>query len=53
MNPGEVVRADAEGFWIATGSGVLSLEEVQLEGKRRLAGVDFIRGARVAKGERL
>jgi methionyl-tRNA formyltransferase len=53
MNPGEVVRADAGGFWIATGSGVLSLEEVQLEGKRRLAGVDFVRGARVAKGDRL
>jgi methionyl-tRNA formyltransferase len=52
-DPGEVVRADEQGFWVATGSGILSLEEVQLEGKRRLAGVDFIRGARVAKGERL
>ena len=52
-NPGEVVRADGQGFWVATGSGILSLEEVQLEGKRRLAGVDFIRGARVAAGERL
>jgi len=50
---GEVVRADHEAFWVATGSGILSLEEVQLEGKRRLGGVDFIRGARVAKGERL
>jgi methionyl-tRNA formyltransferase len=52
-HPGEVVRADGEGFWVATGSGILSLEEVQLEGRRRLSGVDFIRGARVAKGERL
>jgi methionyl-tRNA formyltransferase len=51
--PGEVVRADREGFWVATGSGILSLDEVQLEGKRRLSGVDFIRGARVVKGERL
>ena len=51
--PGEVVRADSEAFWVATGSGILSLQEVQLEGKRRLSGVDFIRGARVAKGERL
>ncbi len=52
-DPGAVVRADNEGFWVAAGSGVLSLEEVQLEGKRRLSGVDFIRGARVVKGERL
>jgi len=52
-NPGEVVRADGQGFWVATGSGILSLEEVQLEGKRRLSGVEYTRGSRVAKGERL
>lgn len=51
--PGEVVRADSEGFWVATGSGILVLEEVQLEGKRRVGGVDFARGARIVKGERL
>jgi methionyl-tRNA formyltransferase len=51
-DPGTVVRADSEGFWVATGSGALSLEEVQLEGKRRLDGIAFIRGARVVKGER-
>ncbi len=51
-NPGEVVRADGAGFWVATGSGILGLDEVQLEGKRRLGGVDFIRGARIVKGER-
>jgi methionyl-tRNA formyltransferase len=52
-DPGEVVRADGQGFCVATGSGILSLDKVQLEGKRRLSGVDFIRGARVVKGERL
>ena len=51
--PGQVVRADGQGFWVATGSGLLSLDEVQIEGKRRLSGVDFIRGARVVEGERL
>ena len=51
--PGEVVRADGSGLWVATGEGILSLEEVQLEGKRRLSGIEFIRGARVAEGERL
>jgi methionyl-tRNA formyltransferase len=50
--PGTVVRADASGLWIATSAAALSLEEVQLEGKRRLSGVEYMRGARVGKGER-
>ncbi len=52
-SPGEVIRADSHGFWVASGSGVLSLEEVQLENKRRLAGVEFIKGARIQSGDRL
>ena len=52
-NPGEVVRADSGGFWVATGSGVIDLEEVQLENKKKLSGVEFIRGARVKAGDRL
>jgi methionyl-tRNA formyltransferase len=51
--PGEVIRADRNGFWVATGSGVLALEEVQLENKKRLAGVEFVKGARIVKGDRL
>jgi methionyl-tRNA formyltransferase len=49
--PGEIVRADSGGFWIATGNGTLSLEEVQLENKKRLVGVEFIKGARIAAGD--
>jgi methionyl-tRNA formyltransferase len=52
-SPGEVIRADGNGFWIATGAGVLGLEEVQLENKKRLPGVEFIKGARIRKGEHL
>ncbi len=52
-NPGEIVRADSGGFWIATGNGTLSLEEVQLENKKRLPGVEFIKGARIAAGDHL
>jgi methionyl-tRNA formyltransferase len=52
-HPGEVVRADVTGFWVATSDGILSLEELQLEGKRRLNAVDFVRGARITQGERL
>ena len=52
-NPGEVMRADAGGLWVATSSGFLRLEEVQLENRKRLSGVEFLRGARIKPGDRL
>jgi methionyl-tRNA formyltransferase len=51
--PGIVLRADAQGFWISTGFEALGLEEVQLENRKRLSGIEFIRGARVKAGDRL
>ncbi|HEY1233099.1 MAG TPA: methionyl-tRNA formyltransferase [Candidatus Binatia bacterium] len=51
--PGEIVRADSGGFWVATSAGVIGLEEVQLENKKKLPGLEFLRGARVATGDRL
>jgi methionyl-tRNA formyltransferase len=45
------MRADEDGFWVATSSGVLELEEVQLENKKRLSGVAFLRGARIKSGD--
>ncbi len=51
--PGEIVRADVGGFWVVTGSGAIGLEEVQIENKKRLSGVEFIRGARIKTGDRL
>jgi methionyl-tRNA formyltransferase len=42
--PGEILQADQRGLVIATGSGALLLGEVQLEGKRRVSGTEFIRG---------
>ena len=50
--PGEILQADVNGFWVKTGDGVLSLEEVQLENKKRLLGVEFVKGARIKKGDR-
>ncbi len=50
---GEVVRADRGGLWIATGRGILSLEEVQLENRKRLSAGEFLKGAKIEKGERL
>lgn len=51
--PGEVVKADKEGLWIATGNGLLSLEQVQLENKKRMAAGEFLNGTRIEKGARL
>jgi methionyl-tRNA formyltransferase len=51
--PGEIIRADSNGFWVSTGSGILSLEEVQLENKKRLPDVEFVKGARIETGEHL
>ena len=51
-SPGEVLRADPGGFWIATGDGILSVEELQMENRKRLPAADFIRGTRIEKGER-
>jgi methionyl-tRNA formyltransferase len=41
--PGEILRKDKE-LVIATADRALSLGEVQLEGKRRMAAADFLRG---------
>ncbi len=38
---------------IKCGAGMLELAEVQAAGRRRMAGADFMRGRRVAKGTRL
>jgi methionyl-tRNA formyltransferase len=51
--PGEVVRADCGGLWVATGCGLLDLREVQLENRKRLLAEEFLKGARIEKGERL
>ncbi len=51
--PGEVIRADDGGFWIATGQGVIGLQEVQQENRKRMPAPDFVRGARIRVGETL
>jgi methionyl-tRNA formyltransferase len=50
--PGTVLEA-GERWLVAAGDGALELLEVQTAGKRRMAAADFLRGARVAPGERL
>jgi methionyl-tRNA formyltransferase len=43
-SPGEIVCADQRGLVVAAGRQALSLQEVQLEGKRRMAATEFLRG---------
>jgi len=50
--PGEVVRTDKNGVYVACGRGVLLLRELQPEGKRAMDGPSFVNGFRVATGEK-
>jgi methionyl-tRNA formyltransferase len=52
-SPGQVMRADLVGLWIATGSGIIRLDEVQLENRKRLSDIEFVKGARIKPGDRL
>lgn len=42
--PGTILRADSCGLLVGADRGALLLREVQLEGKRRMAAAEFIRG---------
>lgn len=48
--PGTVLKADREGIEIACSGGSLFIEELQLEGKKRLTAADFLAGCRLAPG---
>ena len=52
-DPGTVVRTDKNGIYVQTGNGVLRLDEIQLEGKKRMDSNAFLRGFEVPSGIRL
>lgn len=47
---GQVVRSTKDALQIQTGAGILSLQEVQLEGKKRMEIADFLRGNPITEG---
>ncbi len=49
--PGTVVAAGTEGILVSCGSGLLRLLEVQMEGSRRLAVANFLRGHALQVGD--
>lgn len=51
--PGTVIRTDKRGLYVACADGVLCLDEVQLEGKKRMACADFLRGYQVTESTKL
>ena len=52
--PGAFLSADRSGFNVLCGEGsVLHIEEIQIEGKRRIGAADFLNGVRLSAGDRI
>ncbi len=47
---GTMIKVTRDELWVQTGNGQLALLEVQLEGKKRMAIADFLRGYPVTEG---
>ena len=48
--PGTVVRVEKDSFYVQTGSGLLKINELQLEGKKRMDSAAFLRGYPMTEG---
>jgi methionyl-tRNA formyltransferase len=48
--PGSVLRADREGIEVVCASGAIIIEELQLEGRKRLPAGDFLAGCKIGPG---
>ncbi|MDD6193526.1 MAG: methionyl-tRNA formyltransferase [Lachnospiraceae bacterium] len=51
--PGVICYADESGIWVSTKENYLVLEEIQLEGKKRMSAADFLRGRTLEMGTKL
>lgn len=51
--PGTVIRTDKSSIYVSTGDGVLRIDELQLEGKKRMSVRDFLLGQHVEAGDRI
>jgi len=49
--PGEIINVSKEGIVVATGEDSLVIEELQMEGKRRMKAEEFIAGHKICIGE--
>lgn len=53
LSPGELVVAGEELLLLCGGMSALRLDELQVEGRRRMTAAEFMRGYQVKTGERL
>lgn len=53
MNPGQIVKITKDSLAVQTGQGMLEIQELQLEGKKRMDTSSFLRGYALAEGESL
>jgi len=49
--PGEILRISKEGIVVATGRENLLIQELQIEGKKRITASDFVSGYRISVGD--
>ncbi|MDD3725769.1 MAG: methionyl-tRNA formyltransferase [Candidatus Ratteibacteria bacterium] len=50
--PGEIIKFDKCYIYVACGNGVLKIEELQIEGKKRMSASEFLNGYPVKKGNK-
>jgi len=50
--PGQVLRADADGILVGAGEGAVLVRRLKPSGKREMAAADFVNGYRVSPGDR-
>lgn len=53
LEPGTVAAVGRQDFTVAAGRGLLRIQELQLEGKKRMSAHDFLLGVHLAPGEKL
>ena len=53
VSPGEIIKVSKEGMVVAAGRDNLIIEELQIEGKRRMKVEEFITGHKISIGEKL
>ena len=49
--PGEILKVEKDSILVATGRGGILIDELQLEGKKRMRAHDFLLGVRMQPGE--
>ena len=49
--PGKITAVGDRGVEVATGSGTLLIQELQIEGKKKMPAGEFIKGQEIKAGE--